>query len=101
MNERLLELAVRRGELKARCAQQREALAATMRPVVDALGMADQAVLGAGKLKAWLSGHPTWVAGGLAALLAIRPRRAWRWGKRAFFLWRGWLAVRSRLSGLL
>lgn len=100
MNGRLLELAVRRGELKARCAQQREAIAQHSRPVAEVLAAADQAVVGAGKAKAWLQGHPLWVAGGVALLLAWRPRRAWRWGQRVFFLWRGWQALRSRLSAL-
>jgi len=95
MNSRLLELAVKRGELKARCAQQREALAGSAWPVREALAAADQAVLGVD----WLKRHPGAVVAAVVALVVARPRRAWGLAKRGFFLWRGWKALRSRLSG--
>ena len=35
----------------------------------------------------WLRTHPQWVVGGFCALVALRPRRVWRWGWR---VWGGW-----------
>lgn len=92
--QRLLELAVRRGELTAHIAMQRSALAANMRPVARWLGTADRVVDGG----RWLKRHPQALVAFLAALAIARPRRAWRWAKRAVFLWRGWKTLRYHLS---
>ena len=93
--QRLLELATRRGELTATIAMQRSALQSHMRPLLPVFGVADRAVDGAH----WLRRHP-WVVGVALAVVAIaRPVRAWRWGKRAFFLWRGWKNLRTKLIG--
>lgn len=95
MQARLLELAVRKGELKARSAQQRDALAASTWPVEKALGVADSALLGVD----WLKRHPGTVGLAVAAAAILRPRRSWRWARRGFFLWSGWRALRKRLFG--
>lgn len=95
MNPRWLELAARRGELRARCAMQRAALARDAWPVEHACAAADQAI----QSVHWLKGHPAAVGAAVAALVVLRPQRAWRWMKRSFVLWRGWKALRSRLLG--
>lgn len=95
MQPRLLELAVRKGELKARCAQQRDTLAASVWPVEKALGAADSALLGVD----WLKRHPGTVGVVVAAAVILRPRRSWRWARRGFVLWSGWQALRKRLFG--
>lgn len=97
MNPRLLELATRHGALKARIEQQRQQLARHAEPLAGALETGD-AVL---KAADWLKRNPA-VVGGSAALLALlRPRRAWRWAKRGFFLWRGWQSLKHSLVNLL
>ncbi len=32
-----------------------------------------------------------------AGPVAASPKRAWRWSRRAFFVWRGWRTVRNSL----
>lgn len=95
MNARQLELAVRRGELKARCAQQREVLASSVWPVEKALGAADAVVAGVD----WLKRRPGLVGAAVALAVILRPGRAWRWGRRGFTLWGAWKALQKKLFG--
>lgn len=97
MNARLLELAIRKGELKARCAQQREVLVACVWPVEKTLDAADSALSGID----WLKRHPGAIAAAVAAAVLLRPRRSWRWARRGFFLWSSWKALRRRLFGMV
>lgn len=94
MNERLLELAVRRGALQERIASQRETLAANAYPVADALGLADKAAAGV----TWLRQRPGVVGGVVAGLVVLGPRRALRWGRRALFLWGSVQGLRKKLG---
>lgn len=96
MNSRLIELAEKRGELKARSAMQREALAQHVWPVEDALAMADRAVDGV----RWLQRHPVAVAGAVLAMVIIQPKRVWRWTRRGYVAWRGVQKVRGRLQAV-
>lgn len=93
MNPRLLELAVRRGELSVHVALQRQALAQQTLPLVRAAALADRAVSGIG----WLQQNPKVVAIAAAVLVAMKPRRLWSWSRKAFFLWRGWQALKAKL----
>lgn len=45
----------------------------------------------------WLYRRPHLVLAAAVALAVARPRRAWRWARRAFFGWQAW----RRVSGLL
>jgi len=92
--QRRLDLATRRGELTAEIAIQRVALAGRVRPVERVLGTADRVVDGA----RWLRYHPQVIAAFAVGLVVAKPRRAWRWAKRAFFLWRSWRTLRSQLG---
>lgn len=94
MNQRLLELATRRGELMAHIAVQRANIAAHTTPFEQMLGRADRIVAGA----SWLKKRPQLIIAFFVGLALVRPRRVWRWGKRAFFLWRSWKALRSRID---
>ena len=97
MNPRLLELATRHGALKARIEQQRLQLARHAEPVAKALETGDAVLKGAD----WLKRNPAIVGGTTALLALLRPRRAWRWAKRGFFLWRGWQSLKRSLVNLL
>lgn len=97
MNSDLIALAEKRGELKARIAMQRDALAQNIWPVEDALGLADRAVDGVH----WLQRHPGVVGGAVLALVVARPRRAWRLARRGFAAWRTFHNLRSRLQKLI
>lgn len=92
--QRRLDLATRRGELTAEIAMQRVALAGRVRPMERVLGAADHVVDGA----RWLKRHPQVIAAFAVGLVVAKPRRAWRWTKRAFFLWRSWRTLRSQLG---
>lgn len=39
--------------------------------------------------------HPQVVVAAGVALIVARPRRAWRWGRRAFFGWQAWRRWRN------
>jgi hypothetical protein len=95
MNPKLLELATRHGALKARIAEQRRQLARHAAPLEAALAKGDALLDGVD----WLKHHPVAVGAAVAAVAVVRPKRAWRWGRRGFFLWRSWQAVKSRLAG--
>jgi len=96
MNPKLLELATRHGALKARIAEQRRQLARHAAPLEAALAKGDALLDGVD----WLKHHPVAVGAAVAAVAVVRPKRAWRWGRRGFFLWRSWQAVKSRLAGV-
>ncbi|MCK6406982.1 MAG: hypothetical protein L6Q60_13330 [Rhodocyclaceae bacterium] len=98
-----VEIALARGRLQERIAGQRAALAVQMPPIADALGKADRAVATGRRGVAYVKTHPLQVGAALAFLAALRPRRAWRWGRRAFIAWSAWRKVRTHIaaSGLL
>ena len=95
MNRKSLELATRHGLLKARIDQQRKALAGHAVPIETALARGDPVLKGVD----WLKHHPAAVGIAVFASVIARPRRAMRWARRGFFLWRGWQAVRNSLVG--
>ena len=94
-NQRALELARRHGELKMRIAQQRQSLAAQSQPIEAALARGDAVLKGVD----WLKHHPGAVGLAVASAVILKPRRAWVWAKRGFFLWRGWQSLRAKLFG--
>jgi len=96
MNERLLELAHKRGRLTAKIQAQREALAQDAWPVASMLGVADS---GAAGLR-WLKAHPGSVGAGLALSFILRPKRVFRWLRRGYLAWRGYTTLRQRLDAL-
>jgi len=93
VSARTMELALRHGALRERIAAQRRALAGHADPLASALGGVDRALAGVD----WLKAHPAAVGVAVAVAVAASPKRAWRWTKRAFFVWRGWRSVRNSL----
>lgn len=96
MNEKLLELAARRGALAVRIANQREQLAREAGALDGVLSAGDAVLRGVD----WLKQHPLVVGAAVAGAVVLRPRRALRWAQRGFFIWRGWRAMRNTLSRL-
>jgi len=45
----------------------------------------------------WLRSHPQVIMAAVVALAVARPKRAWRWARRAFAGWQAW----RKLSDLL
>jgi len=95
VNDRARELARHQGELRARIAQQRTALASHSGGLERVLGAAEEGLAGVD----WLKAHPEVVGVTVAVVVVISPRRSWRWGRRAFYVWRGWQTVRNSLLG--
>lgn len=95
MNPKLLELATRHGALRAKIDEQRRALAQHSAPIEAVLVRGDAVLKGVD----WLKHHPVAIGVAVAAAVIARPRRAFRWAQRGFFLWRGWTAIRKSLSG--
>jgi hypothetical protein len=89
MNPRLLELREERGLLRARCAEQRRALAAHVPVLQQACALADRVKAG----RDWIRRHPV-LASSVAALLVLaRPARLrwiWRLARWGQGMWRGW-----------
>jgi hypothetical protein len=88
-----MELALRLGALRERIAAQRQTLVSHAGPLESALGGVDKALAAAD----WLKAHPAAVGVAVAVAVAASPKRAWRWSRRAFFVWRGWRSVRNSL----
>ena len=45
----------------------------------------------------WARRNPQVVAAAAVALLVARPKRAWRWARRAFFGWQAWRKLQQFL----
>ena len=93
MNSKLLELATRHGALQARIDEQRRTLARHTQPLQAAFAKGDAVVDGVD----WLKQHPGAVGAAVAMAVVAKPARLWRWGRRAFVVWRGWQSLRSSL----
>ena len=93
MSARTIEFAQRHGVLHERIAAQRRALASHAGPLENALGNVDRALAGV----EWLKKHPEVVGFTVAVGVVVSPKRAWRWTRRAFIVWRGWRSVRNLL----
>ena len=94
MSPARLELLLARERLRERIAHQRSQLSSAAWPIATACSLADTAGDGA----RWLRSHSHWLIGGLVALLIVRPRGTWRWGRRLFAAWRLWRALREKLA---
>lgn len=84
-----IELALEKQRLQLEAAAQRAALADHLAGLAPVFTAADR--LNAGVR--WLGRHPELVVGGVAVAAAVRPgvrHFLWRWGKRAFVIWRLW-----------
>lgn len=96
MEDRLVDVARRRGELLAEIRQQRVRVAALSQPLAGVLGKVDRV----GAAIHWLKTHPAAVAVSVAAMVVSRPRKLWGLAKRSFALWRGWSSLRRRFLPL-
>ena len=93
MNERDLELALRKQRLILKSAALRVRIRRDVMGLRPALTMADRAI----EAGHWVRGHSGLLITVATALLVARPRAAFRWAKRGFLLWRGWRSLRERL----
>lgn len=99
MDQQLIELHLKRGQLLERIAMQRATLARQVVPVRVALDTADRAIVLVREGVRYVRQHPAGVAALVAVTVALRPRVVWRWLQRGFFIWRSWRAARGLLPG--
>jgi hypothetical protein len=86
VNRRLAEIRARRELLLVRSAVQRDALALLVDAMRAPLELADQGV----RLVRYARAHPGAILLAVAALVALSPRRVFRWGRRAVTFWQGY-----------
>lgn len=86
MNRRLAAIEIKRAHLLERAARQREDLAQALQFLVRPLGFVDRCADAVRKVMS----HPPLVAGAAFVLAVLRPRRAFKWARRAFGLWQGY-----------
>jgi YqjK-like protein len=83
---RLAQIHARRERLLARSAAQREELALLLAPLRSPLAIADRGVAAAQYVRA----HPGLVVIAAAVFVLLSPKRAFRWARRAFTVWRSY-----------
>lgn len=94
MSPRRQALALRKERLLLRSEQLREDVAAQSQALTPWLRLAEAPR----SAWDWLLRHPLWVVTGAAALAAWRPRWVWRWGWRAWSVWRWWRSQRTNFN---
>jgi hypothetical protein len=88
MNAKLAEIALKRERLIAQAARQRTAVAQAAQAWRGPLALADRGLVALRYLKQ----HPLWVVGGVAVVVALRPRGVMKWlgrGLAAYKIGRG------------
>lgn len=86
MNQRLLELALKRQRLQFQSAALREHWVAHTRGLQPVFQGMDR--IGAGV--AWMRRYPHVLIAVSVALLVARPKAVWRWARRSFVAWQFW-----------
>jgi hypothetical protein len=100
MNQKLIDIGIRRGRLIERIANQRAALGRDIQPICGALHTTDQAIARVRTATRFLKKHPGLVLAAVALFVALKPGRVWRWAKRGFLVWRTWRSLRTQLASL-
>jgi len=93
MDATVLELALKKQRLQIASEALREDFgrhATGLRPLFSSADLAVDGVR-------WARRNPQFVIAAGVALLVARPKRAWRWVRRAFFGWQAWQKLRQFL----
>lgn len=94
MNSAALELALKKQRLQIASESLRTGFAKHAAGLMPAFRTVDHLAEAA----RWLRRHPQLVVAAGVALIVMRPKRAWRWGQRAFVGWQAWQKVRGFLQ---
>lgn len=97
IEQRLIEIALRKGRLIARAEAQRAAIGQSVVQLRGPIEIADRGLAAARFLRA----HPVLVAAAVAAVVALRGRGLLSLAGRAFSVWRLWRTVSAWSSGRL
>lgn len=94
MNPTTLELALKKQRLQIASAALRADFGRYAAGLAPAFAGADYAVEAAH----WLRRHPQVAIAAAVALVVARPKRIWRWGRRAFVGWQAWRKLNDYLE---
>lgn len=94
MNATTLELALKKQRLQIVGETLRADFARSAAGLSPAFAGADCVVEGV----RWVRRNPQFVIAATVALVVIRPKSAWRWGRRAFVGWQAWRKLRELLE---
>jgi len=94
VNPTTLELALKKQRLQIAGETLRAEFGLCAAGLAPAFSGADCALEGV----RWLRRNPQLVVGAGVALAVVRPKRAWRWGRRAFVGWQLWRKLRDLLD---
>jgi hypothetical protein len=86
-----IELALKKQRLQLRSAALRE----QMRGQVQALDPVFRTADRVGEAISWVRRHPEVLIAAVIALVVAKPRRAFRWARRGFFVWQAWRRLQA------
>lgn len=92
MNQRLLQLALKKQMLLLDCASQRQQMAQHAEGLKPLFTGADRGM----EVAQWIRQHPALTTAASVAALVLRPRFFWRMGLRGLYFWRLAQTLRSR-----
>ncbi len=101
MQERLIELHQQRGRLIERITTQRQTLARELAPMGRMFDLGWRIRRAVDDGKAFVRQHPAALVAVVAALVLLKPRVVWRWGRRGLLAWRAWRNVGRLLPNFL
>jgi hypothetical protein len=94
VNQRLAAIEAKRARLIERAARERAEAADVLILWSQPLDFLDRCLAGA----KFFIARPPLVAAAAIALLLLRPRRAWKWTRRAFALWQGYRWLKKKIA---
>jgi hypothetical protein len=94
VNSTTLKLALKKQRLQIASETLRAEFGLHAAGLTPAFSGADSVVEGA----RWLRRHPELVVAAGVALVVIRPKRAWRWARRALIGWQAWRKLSNFLE---
>lgn len=94
MNRRLAAIEAKRARLVERAAREREQLAQTLQSWAPPLAFIDRCVAGV----RFVVARPPLVAGAALVLALLRPRRTFKWARRAWGIWQGYRWLTRKIA---
>jgi len=97
MNQKLIELALRKQRLQLHVEMQRQDLTWRAEGLTPLFHTADKVRDGA----RWAKEHATWLAGGALAVVALKPRLLVRVAKRGWGAWHTFKRISARVAPII
>ena len=94
MNRRLVAIEAKRARLLERAAREREQFARSLRAWAQPLRFVDRC---ADALR-YVAARPPLVAAAALLFTLLRPRRAFKWARRAWALWQGYRWLNRKIA---